>query len=422
MTQEAKRERRSAAPDAWCGLTRLAASIALSATACHARSPAGPTTPPVLASASAVASAPSVPAGPLSRAEVPDAKLGRFRLRLRLRSDGVGPNCMPQITGLAALSNGEVWVAGACGLRARLTTTGFVDLTAAPRHIHHGAGPSKWDCDGSGAYRAVAANSESDVYFSGTTQCALDPNGIFGRPIERFDGHAFRDLLTTGAFGDARERSPDVLAVGAGHTYVLALGDDWRGPPMCAVYELHGARITEIRRCPEVLLHPITAEVLTALGVDAAGGLWVSGRRYPPNDGASTPLLLHWHDARWTEEGPADSGTLTRSADGTLWLFGSQAWSLAPSGKAWEASPLAVPKDAKGFAVVGPKDLWIAGDTGILHYDGLTLTRVPSEVVEGSEGVLLVSASGGRVWASDGLRVWQLMTDSEPAPAVWDKQ
>ncbi len=414
----AKRERRRGAA-AWCGLTRFVTSIALSVTSCHARSAAVPATPSVPAVASAVAAVSSAPAVLLSRADVPDPSLGRFRVRLRL-GDPV-PYCFPQITGLAAVSNGEVWVVGACGLRARLTATGFVDLTAATRHIHQNVGPLNWDCDGVGDYGAVAANSANDVYFSGATKCGLDPNGIFARPIERFDGHAFRDLRTTAAFGDARERSPDVLAVGAGHTYALALGDDWTGSPRCAVYELHGARIALIRSCPEPLRHPIATEEWTDLGVDAEGGLWVSARRTPPNEGESTPFLLHWRDTRWTEEGPADSGILTRGADGTLWLFGSQAWSLAPGDKAWESRPLAVPKDAKGFAVVGPKDIWIAGETGMLHYDGLTLTRVPSEVVHGNETVSLVSAGGGRVWASDGLRVWQLMSDAEPPPTVWDK-
>jgi hypothetical protein len=325
------------------------------------------------------------------------------------------------IYALTPLRTGEAWVAGSCGLRARLTASGFVDLSAPTRKVHKQVGPLRLDCDGSASYRTVAASSAADAYFAGETVCGLDPNGIWSRPIEHFDGQHFRDLPRATAFREPHERSPDVMLLGTDTAYVLALGDDWHGSPHCAVYELKRDQLTLLRACVvSGYDRPGPSEQFLSMGLDRAGELWVAARRFAADaaDSPGIPLLLHWVGRQWREEGPPDSGVLTQDEDGNLWLFGERVWWLSPNG--WQERPMRLPPGASDFAVVNADDIWIAAGDGVVHLTGSAATKVPFDPQPSNASVAHIRAVEGHIWASGPFSVWQLLRTDEPVPAVWE--
>jgi len=321
--------------------------------------------------------------------------------------------------------DGEAWVAGSCGLRGRLTPSGFVDLSAPPRRIRQNTGAQKWDCQGTAFYSSLAASSTNDAYFSGQTRCGLDPNGIWARPIEHYDGKQFHDLPSGPAFSDPHRRSPDVLLLDSERikAYVLALGDDSHGAPECGVYELSQGRLALLRSCkvprPD---GPGASERFLSIAIDGSGEPWVSGRRFAEGaaEGDGTPFLLHLKGGQWRDEGAPDSGVLTRSADGTLWLFGSKAWLLLADG--WHRSDVPVPSGAADFAVESASDVWIATENGLLHFDGAKLSRTPFDSPPPSTAISQVRISGRHIWASSAFFVWELRSSDQPPPQLWDKQ
>jgi len=327
---------------------------------------------------------------------------------------------MPGLAPVAALPNGEAWLAGACGLRARVTPSTVVEYTAPRRKIHSDIGGMKLDCDGQASYATVAATSATVAYFAGSTRCGLDPNGIFARPIEYFDGQKFRDLPGGVLAKDARQQAPDQLRLGASQSYVLARGDDSLGLHECGVYGLSQGRLSLLRACkpPEP---GGTSETFSSLGIDPAGGVWVAAHRFAADagEGPGTPFLLHIDGLKSREEGPADSGVLTQASDRTLWLFGKKAWRLTPQG--WQPSPMPIPSDAHDFAVNNDQDVWLATEQGVLHFDGTALSRVPFAPPDENASTTNITINGGHVWANDNLNVWELLRADEPVPAPFMK-
>jgi hypothetical protein len=313
----------------------------------------------------------------------------------------------------------EAWVVGACALRGRLTSTGFVDLHPAARKIHQRLDLLSWDCDGVAYYHSVVARSEQEAYVAGDTRCGLDPNGIWLRPLERFDGRGFRDVRGPAPFKDAREQSIAQMLLGKSSLYLLAAGDEWTGPPLCGVYELKAERTTLLRACKQPDPRGDRSnEIFSSLGIDAHGELWISAQRLLPGmpDGApGIPLLLHRRGARWLEEEPAERGLLRSDAHGELWLFAASAWRLTTGG--WQKSPLALPRDVRDAAVVAANDIWLTTAQTVLHYDGDGLRPIPVDELE-PDAALHVRTRDGGVWLNAERQVWELRSASDALPAV----
>jgi len=346
-----------------------------------------------------------------------------MHLRLRLPSDGAGPDCVPLVAGVSPLPNGDAWVAGSCGLRGRLTPSGFVDLAAATRRIREKTGALKFDCDGSAFYTAVAARSANDVFLGGQTRCGLDPNGIWPRPVERFDGQQFHELRAGATVDDPRQRAPSLFAIDPRSAYFLALGDDSGGSPECAVYELEPTRTTLLRACLTPKLdRPSSSERFLSIGLDRDGTLWVSGQRFSSNaaHGGGIPFMLHWAGGHWLEGGPPDSGILTRAADGKLWLFGKQPWALASDG--WRTRSVPIPVGAADYAVGDENDVWFATESGVQHFDGRFLKRVPFDSPPTSSSISQIELSAGHLWANSAFFVWELRRPGEAAAPLWEKR
>lgn len=132
----------------------------------------------------ALSTGPSAPASasvaqtPVGKLEPPaDSTLHSFRPRLVLPEL---PDCM--IYALTPLRTGEAWVAGSCGLRARLTASGFVNLSAPTRKVHEQIGPMQWDCDGSASYRTVAPRRPR-MPISPERRCAASIRDSHGRAV-----------------------------------------------------------------------------------------------------------------------------------------------------------------------------------------------------------------------------------------------
>jgi hypothetical protein len=340
-------------------------------------------------------------------------------VRLRLRAEPPGEECFASISGVAPLSVTEAWVVGACALRGRLTPTGFVDLHPAAQKIHQRVDLLSSDCDGVAYYHSVVARSAQEAYVAGDTRCGLDPNGIWLRPLERFDGRGFRDLRGPTPFKDARAQWIAQMVLGKSSLYLLAAGDEWTGPPQCGVYELRGERTTLLRACKQPDPRgDHSNEIFSSLGIDANGDLWISAQRRLPDmpDGApGIPLLLHRQGARWLEAEPAEHGLLRSDARGELWLFAANAWRLTPEG--WQKSPLALPADLRDAAVVAANDFWLTTAQTVLHYDGDALRPVAVDELA-PDSALHVHARDGGVWLSAERQVWELRGANDPVLAV----
>jgi hypothetical protein len=350
---------------------------------------------------------------------------GRFRLRLddELPGDGV-LDCIPFIYDLALVGSDEAWVVGGCGLRGRLTQNGFVDLNAPRVKANGMLGGERWDCEASTDYRSVAVRSPTEVYVSGLIGCGLDPNRVVSRPIEVFDGKEFRTLRGTSPFQKSEGRSPDVLVAGNDSLFVLALGNDWPGPPACAVYEFKRERWSRLRACPRPLYHPGPVEQFTSLGQDPQGRLWISGRRFPADASekdTGSPLLLKQLGKQWHEVPIGDTGELVTASDGTLWLFGDATWRLDED--SWLKVAASHPADASEFAVVGSADHWAISDTRIYHYDGQHWTAVVFERPDDQTSSFShIRASKTQVWVHSPLHVWALVPLDRPFVPVSHKR
>ncbi|HMJ10576.1 MAG TPA: hypothetical protein VK524_04170 [Polyangiaceae bacterium] len=375
---------------------------------------------PVTAATGSVSSPPRSVAG--ASVSVPeDASLGRFVLRLEIiPSDDDDFECVPFISDLAGLADGEAWVVGSCGLRGRLTETGFVDLAAAWEKKGRTFANQKYSCPAHAAYFAALARSPRDVYAVGDTRCGLDPNSIWFRAPERFDGRAWHSLAHQGA-----RMVPDVLAAAAaGPVYGLTdrSRDEVRtAPSACAITVLSAGQSRVLRQC-RAARHSTDgssgeAEHFVSIGVSVSGALWVSGERVTWNGSAerSARLLLRHEKGLWTEQPFDDMGEIVRAASGELWLIGAAAWQEHEG--AWRKVSLQADlHEASDVCVKSPNDIWWLGPNDTWHFDGENTRRVKSESPDDRSSVMRLEMAGPNLYASSQFKVWQLVSPSAPAP------
>lgn len=136
----------------------------------------------------------------------------------------------------------------------------------------------------------------------------------------------------------------------------------------------------------------VLSEVSGSAGVAHWTGTWGATRRLDgPSSLSGAEGLAIWAPAKddvWitaTEHCPTPlpSGACETKVAGYAWHY---------EGSAWKA--VAVDAPYRSIHGTGPKDVWFAGD-GVAHWDGTTLTRVPS---------LTTTFTG--VWSSAPGRVW----------------
>ncbi|HEY3495729.1 MAG TPA: hypothetical protein VGK73_13620 [Polyangiaceae bacterium] len=377
---------------------------------------------PAAASASARASQAVVPA------PIPvDATLGTFRLRVRIESNELDDPacgafgcalCPTLVHDVSPSSADDAWVVGSCGLRGQLAAAGFVDRSAPWQTVRRRNGNVVGECESYVSHSAVLARSAAEAYVASDLRCGLDPSGIWPRPLERFDGKTWKAVRVRSPFRDAHESSPDLLAAGGkGPVYVAALGDDWHGPPECGVYELGAKDITASKLCrlppPEI---GGESERIASLVVDGSGTLWVSGAvsSREKEGGASKPFLWRRTQGTWHEEPFPDSGRLGTSADGSAWLFGKALWLHGAT--QWERVPFDLPAGVElvDLALNSAKDIWVADNDRVLHFDGRRFSVVPHE--EPSFPFERIYAKDAGVWVRSQFEVWALERPNGKSP------
>lgn len=369
------------------------ASLALGLGSCSSTpkpAPAGPVSSPAPASRPAPAPQVATTASPspldgAKRTFPEDPTLGSFQVRLQLSGTAVEEfSCIPGIYNLAGLDSGELWVTGNCGLRGRLTPSGFVDQSGGwKKRRRTPMGDEDPICWAYTGYSEILVRSPREIYVIGSDGCDQDPNTIHDGPLERFDGTRWSKVT--------RQDEPPVptqLAAGAsGPIYGLVSDGLPREEAGSVVAELVGGKFRVLRRGKLPDQGPW--EYLVSMEVDASGALWISGARYSEPgsgpeqsvDGADrgSPFLWRYHRGKWTELAFEDKGSLSRDADGHLWLFGRSAWRETDGEwRRMEAINRHLREtSAVSAAARSERDVWWVAPDGLYHFDGDRVTSVP---------------------------------------------
>lgn len=360
-----------------------------------------PTSPPVVASA------------------LPDAGVshGRFRLRMSLAA-GPDLTCFPSVHDFDVLPNGQAWFAGSCGIRVRLDAAGkFDDFRVPWKLVKFNAYGNVWaECPGTASFWGIWARSENEAFVVGDTRCGTDPNGIWYRPLEKFDGKNWS--TTKVSFGkDPHDGIPWELAGNDTELYTLVEGDDWHGPPGCAVHRFGaGAWDKPELACP----YPKKAEdrvmMLKNLAVAPDGTRWVVGVVYLDQKPKTGMVWTRGKgDKAWTEMEVDDLALLGVSVavDGSVWLGGNSLW--RKKGASFERLTTTTPQVGALFAQSSTR-VWLARDgKPFVWIDGKEL---PVAIDAADDAIQRIDGAGEHVWASSPMQVWRLEKDTAAIPAV----
>jgi hypothetical protein len=316
---------------------------------------------------------------------------------------------MAMLEAFDVLPDGQAWFVGSCGLRFRVDASGKVDDFRAPsettKFVFAG---TPGTCTGTAAFWGVFSRSAGEAYVVGDTRCGLDPNTIWYRPLEKFDGTKWR--ATKVAFGQgAHDGLPFELAGNDELLYTLVEGDDWHGPPECAVHRLvNGAWGKAALACPMPKGPTDRVMVLKNLDVTKEGTLWVAGTVFM--NGKPTSGMV-WTRAKgdkaWTEIRVDDTelSNVSASADGGVFVAGRSLWKLAAgkfelvsTGKDEIASLWAESRERVWLVRNSVPLVWSAGSERAVGVDP-------------PDSVSKIHGSGAHVWAMSMHQVWQLRAD-----------
>lgn len=367
--------------------------------------PAPPSSPPTVAPPVASATSEN-DAGTSDGGVLSD--VGRFRPRVAIQL-GAGVSCMAMLEALGVLPDGQAWFVGSCGLRFRVDATGKVDDSRAPsettKFLFAG---TPGTCSGTAAFWGVFARSEREAYVVGDTRCGLDPNTIWYRPIETFDGKKFQK--TKVSFGQGpHDGIPWELSGNGELLYTLVEGDDWHGPPECAVHRfVKGAWGKAELECPMPKGPNDRVMVLKNLDVTHEGTLWVAGAVLM--DGKPTSGMV-WTRAKgekaWTEIAVDDTelSNVSASADGGVFVAGRSLWKLG----AGKFELISDGKDEVGSLWAQSRErIWLVRNGVPLVWSAGSERRV---AVDPPDSVAKIHGSGAHVWAISMNQVWQLRQD-----------
>lgn len=364
--------------------------------------------------------------------------LGTFQPRLKLpEAEDPELRCAPRIAAMAGLSNGDAFIVGLCGLRARITPSEVVDARAQPQR-RRGGGAGADACWATAWYDGVFTRSPTEVYAHGFSSCGTDPNSVWSHPIERFDGQRWTPYPLP-----PFELRPDVLIAGAhGPVYGAQLGcTACEEPPFCSIMELGTKGLRKLRECRSPRPGGSgTAERFLSTVVDEHSVLWVSGyRNHWPDGGEPQHFLLRYENGTWSEHRFEDSGTFELDSAGQLWLFGSSAvwrriegqWQrfeplaqymptpeAAESGRpagdvGWLLLPEARPAAPEAIAVRSEREIWWFGrGREVYHFDGRGVRSVPVADLAPDDvhfPFAELELAGSRVYLRSTSRVWELI-------------
>jgi hypothetical protein len=367
--------------------------------------------PPSPVPAASTTVEPAADAGAGADGGAPFANVGRFSPRASL-AVGERVVCMAMLQELAVAPNGQAWVVGACGIRFRIDESGKVDDFRAPaedtRFLFAG---QKGECKSTASFWGVYARSDHEVWVVGDKRCGMDPNTIWYRPLDTFDGKKWS--ATKVSFGKgAHDGLPWELKGNDQVLYTLVEGDDWHGPPECAVHPfVNGAWGKAELECPQPKGPDDRVMELRDLEVTADGTLWVAGQVLL--HGKPTSGML-WKRAKgektWTEIAIDDLVPLDVSvgSDGSVFAAGKSLWRR--TGETF----VRVSEGTTGIAslwVESAERVWLIREGSPFVY--VAGKEQPVEVDSPVDSFDRVRGSGQHVWAISRSGVWQLRTGDE---------
>jgi hypothetical protein len=324
---------------------------------------------------------------------------------------------MALLAELDVLPNGDAWFVGGCGLRFRATANGKVDdFRAPPVGKKFSIAGQVGSCTSTAAFWGVYARSPTEAYVVGDTRCGLDPNTIWYRPLETFDGKSWS--TTRVAFGKgAHDGLPWELEGTEQMLYTLVEGDDWHGPPECGVFRFaNGAWGKAELECPHPKKPDDRVMVLRDLEVDPSGNVWVAGHVALHGKPASGMLWLREHGKKQWNELPVDDVKLASvgvGADGSVFAGGKSLWQRRAS--AWER--VSTDSDEIGSLwVQSAERVWLARGSRARVFSGGAEHDV--EIVAPGEGIDRVHGAGEHVWAMSRSAAWKLDRDADSAKPV----
>lgn len=389
---------------------RVAFALAAALSACVATNASrDPPAPPPASSSPTPPSAP--PAPPLVADAGTDAPVtapvGVFRMRAKLVA-APGLTCLAGFQDLAALPSGGAWVAGHCGTRVRLDADGKVEDFSEPWQLTSVPVPgygATIRCPETASFWGIWARSDHEAFAVSDGRCGTDPNLLWGRPLDRFDGTRWRLTKALPPAGP-HEGIPEQLAGTTRELYTLVTGDEWHGPPQCALLRYaRGSWGKPELTCPPPRTPRDRVMVLKSLAVAADGAVWVAGQIW--HDGKATAGML------WSRDAGAKKWTETRVDDLEL-----QSVSVGAGGSVWAAGTGLWRREAAGFVRVAPAgepiaSLWAESSTrawlvrsGPQVFDGGRVLPVAIDPTQDS--VTRIRGSGEHVWAISRGEVWRL--------------
>lgn len=358
---------------------------------------------------------PAPDAGSSAEAGVAFANVGRFRPRVLLEV-GDRVSCMAMLEELDVLPNGQAWVVGGCGIRFRVDSAGVDDFRAPPKPFQFQVAGQTGNCVTTSAFWGVYARSDHEAYVVGDFRCGMDPNTIWYLPLEKFDGKKWAS--TKVPFGNGvHDGLPWELEGNDRLLYTLVEGDDWHGPPECALHPFSKGRWSKAELvCPMPKGPDDRVMVLRDLEVTADGTLWVAGSVLMHGQPTSGMLWKKSQaDKAWTEI-PIDDVALAGvsvGSDGAVFAVGKSLWKVT-AGKAERASEGKA--EVSSLWVQSAERVWLVRNGApVVYMDGV---ERPVEIEASAESLERIHGSGEHVWAISQSRVWQLQNGGASAVPV----
>lgn len=284
-------------------------------------------------------------------------------------TDALGTS--PDIAGVAAAPNGDVWVVGNVTtpyptlnlpLVIRWRDGAWHDVAAVtlrPQTVHPFAARG-------GLALEVAAIADDDIWAVGSGAGFGDGQATSVPLAIHFDGSEWTDVEVP-SVSNRHHQLNDVVALA--HDDVWAVGDyrNVAGPYRAITYHWDGSSWSHIPSPIEDLPNSSLEDIAAA----GPNDIWAVG-----NAADAGVILMHWDGSRWSlvQSPPNSGGSLAAAGPDDLWLSGWNGfWHW--DGAIWTEVPAVVPGAAYvirsgGMAIVGGCDIWCMG-FGTLA-DGIT--------------------------------------------------
>ena len=323
---------------------------------------------------------------------VPAPELGRF-VPITCTAPRPGdPDGLPQqFLDLAVAPDGSAWVVGMPSVRLHVTAAGATPFAPVSVSKRCYPPPLTVTCDAYSALSAIAVRGAGEAYVAGGLGCGLDPNCVWSRDLDVFDGSSWRPLPGSGSTAPEGLR-PRTLAV-APESALYAIAVHERAPAYpddeaIAKYGPGGWRTLRLGMSPAALrpfqlaaaepgkMPPVDPklefESYARLDVVGRDVVWVAGALM------NVRLLVH---------GSVTGGPPDGYQKAAAWRLSQGQWQRfdVPAGQLVDIS------------AVSATEAWAVGD-GLWHFKGELVESVPVDLAKGDVLTTVWAAPTGEIW------------------------